>query len=153
MQGNEKSVEDCYDSTHVDNLVSTVKEYCKGYTQRQFEDAKRARKLYHILGCPTVENFNHIIRQNIIKNCPVTIDDVKIFGPDIGALKGKTTRSRPAHVNDDIVEIPPEIATQHHDLTFCIDIMYVNGMPMLTGIDRSIRYRILLPLKTRESNE
>jgi hypothetical protein len=27
-----------------------------------------------------------------------------------------------------------------------MDIMYVNGMPMLTGIDRSIRFRGLVPL-------
>jgi hypothetical protein len=67
-------------------LISTLKENKKGYTQRQFEDAKRARKLYHAVGCPTIENFKLIIRQNIIKNCPVTTKDIditeKIFGPD-----------------------------------------------------------------------
>ena len=34
----------------------------------------------------------------IIKNCPVTIEDVniaeKIFGADIGTMKGKTTRKK-----------------------------------------------------------
>jgi hypothetical protein len=69
-------------------LVDSVQENKQGYSQRQFEDAKQARKLYHVLGCPTVENFKAIIRQNLVKNCPVTVDDIanaeKIFGPDIG---------------------------------------------------------------------
>jgi hypothetical protein len=38
-----------------------------------------------------------IITSNTIKNMPITIADVniaeKVFGPDIGALKGKTTHS------------------------------------------------------------
>jgi hypothetical protein len=83
-------------------LVSTVNENRKGYTKRQFEDAKLARRLYHIMGCPTVENFKKILRQNIVINCPVTPQHVDIaeaiFGPDIGALKGKTTRQRPLPV-------------------------------------------------------
>ena len=126
-------------------MVSSVEENKLGYTKRQYEDAKRARRLYHIVGCPTVENFKHILQQNIIKNCPVTIDDVniaeKIFGPDIGALKGKTVQKTPIRVKEDLIEIPPEIKTKHKDLIFCMDIMYVNGMPMLTGIDRSLRFR------------
>ena len=57
--------------THgADYLMSTVNENRKGYTHRQFESAKAARRLYHIVGCPTVTNFKHILRQNLIKNCP-----------------------------------------------------------------------------------
>jgi hypothetical protein len=85
------------EEVQANHMISTLSENRKGYTERQFINAKRARKLYHILGCPTVENYKHILRQKIIKNCPVTIEDVniaeKIFGPDIGAMKGKTTRS------------------------------------------------------------
>ncbi|WP_427962039.1 hypothetical protein, partial [Acidithiobacillus sp.] len=103
-------------------LVTTLMENRKGYTQRQFEDAKRARKLYHIVGCPTVENFKHILRQNIIQNCPVTPADVdlaeKFFGPDIGTLKGKTTRKAPPRVKEDLVEVPPELKEKHKILTF-----------------------------------
>ena len=142
----------------MNNMISTVKENRKGYTQRQFDAAKRARKLYHSLGCPTTENFKAIIRMKVIKNCPVTVDDIniaeRIFGPDIGTLKGKTTRRNIAKaVKDDYVEIPKEILKQHNNLTLCIDIMYVNGLPMLTAIDRSIRYRSLVPLDSRTATE
>ena len=51
-----------------DFRMSSVQENRKGYTERQFNEAKRARRLYHIVGCPTVENFKYILRQNIIQN-------------------------------------------------------------------------------------
>ena len=143
--------------TAASNLVSTVKENRDGFTKRQFQDAKRARSLYHKLGCPTVENMKHILRMNLIKNCPVTTEDIniaeKIFGPDVGALKGKSTRRRPTPVRDDRVEIPPELKQNHENLTYYMDIMYVNGMPMLTGIDNTPTHRNLVPLKNREATE
>jgi hypothetical protein len=108
-------------------MITTVRENKKNYTQRQFDSTKRARRLYHIIGRPTVANFKHILCQNIIRNCPVTAEDVniaeKIFGGDIGALKGKTTRRHPTPVQDDLVEIPPELLEQHQALTYCMDII------------------------------
>ena len=50
------------------------------------------------------------IRQNTIKNCPVTVEYIeiaeKIFGPDVSTLKVRTTRKRPKVVVDDFIEIP-----------------------------------------------
>ena len=115
--------------------------------------AKRARKLYHSVGAPTVENFKHMLRSNIIKDCPVTVKDVniaeKIFGPDVGTLKGKTTRRKPNAVKEDQIEIPPELIAEPDDLVYCMDLFYVNGMPMMNGIDKTIRYRKVVPLKNR----
>jgi hypothetical protein len=54
------------------HLINTVKENRVGYTQRQFEQAKRAQELYHIVGTPTIESFKTLIKMNAIKNCPVT---------------------------------------------------------------------------------
>jgi hypothetical protein len=123
---------------YIHNVVATVRENSMGYTQRQFERAKKARRLYHIVSCPTITNFKHILLQNIIKNCPVTAEDVniakKIFGGDIGTLKGKSTRHRPTPVIEDLMDIPPELLERQQNLTYCMDMMYVNGMPMLIGI-------------------
>ena len=47
----------------------------------------------------------------------------KIFGPDIAALKGKSTRPKPKRVKEDLVEIPQELKEQHKELALCIDIM------------------------------
>ena len=80
----------------ISNLVATVNENRKGYTLRQYKCTKEARKLYHIIGAPTMENFKSLLQMNIIKNCPVTVEDTniarEIFGRDVSSLKGKSTR-------------------------------------------------------------
>ena len=46
-------------------------------------------------------------------NCPVTAENVdnteKIFGPDIGTRKGKTTRKKPMPVKKDKIKVPKEL--------------------------------------------
>ena len=83
-------------------LITTVAENRANFSTQQFERAKVARKLYHNIGAPTIKNFKLILQSNMIKNCPVTIEDVniaeQIWGPDISYLKGKTTRTKPKAV-------------------------------------------------------
>ena len=93
-------------------------------------------------GYPTMENFKILVESNQIQNCPVKPEEItiaeKIFGSDMGALKGKSTQRKPVPVRDDYIEIPPELKMQHHNITYCMDVMFVNGMPMLTGLDCTI---------------
>ena len=70
-----------------------------------------------------------------------------IFGKDVPALNGKSTCSKPPSVRQDIVEIPSELLEKHQDLELCIDTMHINGVPFLTSINRSIKYRSVVPLK------
>ena len=62
------------------------------YTQQQIECAQEARRLYNIIGNTATENYKYLLRQSVIKNCLVKIDDVnlteKIFGTDIVSIKG-----------------------------------------------------------------
>ena len=50
------------------HFVSTVKANMEGFTKREVEGAMRARKLYHSIGCPSVENMkNEVLRlDNVI---------------------------------------------------------------------------------------
>ena len=68
-----------------------------------------ARKLYQIIGTPSIKDFKAIVQGNLIKNCPITIDDInlaeKIFGKDIPAIKGKTTRHTLKAVVTNIIEV------------------------------------------------
>ena len=59
-------------------------------------------------------------------------------------------RIKPPVVREDNIEIPQELLQRYNDLTYCMDIMYVNGMPMLTGLDKTIKYRALVPLENRK---
>ena len=83
-------------------LVQTVQENEEGYSQRQIKDAKKACDLYAKVRYPSARDFKNIISNNLILNCPVTASDVvcadKIYGRDIHALKGKTTRTKPKPV-------------------------------------------------------
>jgi hypothetical protein len=109
------------------NLISTVAKNRKGYRLGQFERAKEARRLYHVVGTPTVNNFKSLLLINFIQNCPVTVEDVNIskniFGPDISSLKGKSTKRKPKPVRSDLIEISKEIITKHHNVELCMDTM------------------------------
>ena len=140
------------------NLVTTltVSENWRGYSNRQYDRAKRARKLYHIIGMPTLENFKALLCMNAIQNCPVMVEDLKIaehiFGPDMSSLKGKLTRRKPKPVRKDLVEIPAEITEKHHAIELCMDTMFMNKCGMLTAIDRLIRFQSvgLIDTKTQD---
>ncbi len=136
--------------------VDTVKDNMKFHTDRQISDAKRARDLMTVLGC-TPEKLKLVIKQRLIEDNPVTVAHVdlahKIFGKDIPSLKGKSTRSKPKAVVDDHIEIPREIYDNHPELVMEIDITYLNKLPMLVGIDTTIKNRSFEALRCRKVPE
>jgi hypothetical protein len=79
-------------------FVNTVSKNKEGFTKRQIKSAELARTLYKTLSYPSMKNFNWVIQSNQIKDCTVTVQDIdvarKIWGKNIAALKGKTTRSK-----------------------------------------------------------
>jgi hypothetical protein len=115
------------------------------FTNRQVTLASKVRQIYHALGTPSVNDFKHIVKSNQIKNLPITTEDIdiaeRIYGPDIGSLKGKTTRSKPAPVVSDYIEIPQELIDNHSNVILCMDVMKINGLSFLTTISRNIMYR------------
>ena len=106
------------------------------------------------MGTPSVSDLKAMLRMNVIGNNPVTTEDFKIaeknFGPDIGALKGKTTRDKPALVVNDQIEIPHELIATQRKVTLCIDGMEVNGLVFLTTISKNLYYHTaqFVPRKT-----
>jgi hypothetical protein len=104
-----------------------------------------------------MNNFKSLLEINVIQNFPVTVEDVniseKIFGPDMSSLKGKSTRGEPKPVRSDFIEIPKKRITKHHDIDLCMDAMDVNESGMLTAIDRTIKFRSLVPMNTKQHVE
>ena len=141
----------------ISNTISTLKYNCKSYTQHKLDHAKESRRLYHIIIKPTVKNYKHLLGQNIIKNWQVTIDYVNladnIFGPGIGSLKRKITRNEPKPVNDDVVKVPTETIEQKKGLKQFMEIMCVNNIPIIPGIDRIITYLSLMCLNSLSADE
>ena len=62
-----------------------------------------------------------------------------IFGPNFGALKGKTARTLPKHVFDNIDPVQRDILEKYRDVTLCVDIMFVNKIPFIITISRYIK--------------
>ena len=139
------------------NHVQTVEENMKMYTPRQIQQAKAARDLLASLGTPTVRDMKTAITTNAIKNVPVTVKDIdlaeQIFGPDLGTLKGKTTRRKPLPMVTDQVAIPPELYEAQQNVDLGIDVMYVNELPYFTSISKRIMYRTaqFIPSRTAAS--
>jgi len=109
------------------------------------------------MGRLMIENLQALIRMNTIKDRPVQMEDadiaVKIFGPDIGTLKGKSIQCPPNLVRENLIEKPAMIKAEHKDLTLCINIMFVNRQLLLTAINRSIHFRSLVPLESRNKSD
>ena len=92
-----------------------------------------------------MRDYIRYVENNLIPNCPVTRRDIvaakHIFGPDIGSLKGKTTRRRPIGVDlYDHIPIPPGVMEQYHDIILAVDVLYVNKLPFIVTISRYIRF-------------
>ena len=84
------------------SFVSTVTNNKAQFPRCEIEGADKARALSRKIGRPSQQQFEPILAKNLIRNCPVTVDDAKrallIYGPDEAALKGKTTKAPSRHV-------------------------------------------------------
>ena len=136
-------------------FLNTVAENKKLYTKKQVEGAERARKLYQVIGFPSIRDYIHVIQTNQIKNCPVTVEDVriaqKIFGTDIYALKGKTTRRPQRALVNDYVEIPRELIEAQQGITLYVDVMWVDEVPFLTTLSKNLRFITVKFLPNRKA--
>jgi hypothetical protein len=83
--------------------------------------------------------FEEMIQKGKIINTPITVQDyrnaLKIYGSDLGAIKGKTTRTRPESIAVEIKDKP-----KPKNIVLSIDIMYFTGLPFLITVSRSIRF-------------
>jgi hypothetical protein len=78
-------------------LVNTIAENKAKYTQCNYSQAVLACKPQKIIGRPSLRDYVHMVKNRLIPNCPITVQDIMaaehIFGPDVGCLKGKRTRT------------------------------------------------------------
>jgi hypothetical protein len=105
------------------------------------------------VGYPSPRDFKNMVRYNMIKNCNVTPIDIdnayKLFGDDIASLRGKTVIATPDPVMADYVEIPKEILDLNKDLTVAADVMFLNGLPLVTSISRKVKFTTIEYVTTR----
>jgi hypothetical protein len=134
-------------------FVNTVSENKEGFTKRQIKSAELARTLYKTLSYPSMKDFKWVIQSNQIKDCPVTVQDIdmarKIWGKNITALKGKTTRSKSIPVARDYVKVPMELMKLHKEVFLTTAIFFVNNIPFFLTLSRKIFFTAVNHLADR----
>ena len=96
-------------------MVQTVEGNKVGFTKKEIKRAEMAKNLYETIVFPSVADFKIIVQGNGIKNCPITLEDIKnaqtVHGECLGTstLKGKSVRGNMRVVIQDHLEVPKEI--------------------------------------------
>ncbi len=136
-------------------FMETVESNMSLFTKRQIHGANLARNLQAGLAFPSNADMKWGIQSNLIKDCPVTVKDmgtaIKVWGPSIAMLKGKTVRTTPPVVRQDVIEIPKEIQELHKDVTLKIDIIFVNKIPFFTTYSVVICFLLVTHLSNRKA--
>ena len=116
-------------------FVTTVTDKRDLYTKRAYQDAVTARQAQNIMMFPGVRQLYKIADQNLLRNSPINRADIRaaedIFGPNLGALKGKTPARRSTIVSGGRDGVPPDILDRHRDLVVSMDIVFINKIPFL----------------------
>jgi len=128
---------------------------CSPRAKRQLAGAEKARQLFQGLSYPSMTDFVWILRSNGIKDCPVSVRDaeiaLKVWGPNVAGLKGKTVRKAAKSVKvEDLIPIPKEMLAMHKDVTLGIDIFFVNKIPFFVTLSRNICFTSATHLADRK---
>jgi hypothetical protein len=84
-------------------LVNTVEDENKSeYTECDYQRALVARRLQNTIGHKLSRDFLHIVKENLLKNCTVTTNDIMaaedILGTNVQSLQEKQVRRSRQHV-------------------------------------------------------
>jgi hypothetical protein len=100
-----------------------------------------------------MKDFKWVIQSNQIKYCPMMIQDIdvatKIWGKNIAALKGKTTRSKMHPVARDYLKLTKELLKLHEEVFLTTDIFFVNKIPFFLRLSRKICFTAVNHLADR----
>jgi len=135
-------------------MVTTVKKNKEGFTQKQVKRAQEAKELYAKLAYPSLVDFKWAVLSNQIANCPVTVEDIDvaqiIWGKDIAALKGKTTRKKPMPLEGNALRVPRAILKLHKYVVLAMDIFFVCGVPFFLTLSRKLDFAAATHLVNRK---
>jgi hypothetical protein len=95
-----------------------------------------------MVATPSAHDLQGLVHLNLLKDCPVTNDDIKnahaIFGPNLASIRRKTVWCKPTRVVNDYVDILQVLIDIHSRITVATDIMVVNRVPVLVSVLHNI---------------
>ncbi len=94
------------------------------------------------MGFPTDRKFLAMVRSNMISNCSITENSVKIanliFRPDLAGVRGRTVRRPPEPVSIEYMQIPWLILDWHHIVMLAVNCIFVNRVSLLVSVSRGL---------------
>ena len=131
----------------------TVEENKSYFTKKEVAAAEAAQKLQQELGWPSVEQFKHIIANNLVRNAYISIDNIEraqfFFGTPTPLLQGKMTRRPNPKERIPRISIPPAILTHHRNVILHVDFFFVNKLPFLHTKSEGINFLTVQTGQTR----
>ena len=109
-------------------FVQTVASNKTFLTSNEVKDADKALYYQELMGWPSMSALCSYIKNNLITNCDITIDDItrseQIYGKAVPELKGKMKRSCPlSHLNVQQQPLPSPLKGKN--LHLYIDVFFV----------------------------
>jgi hypothetical protein len=131
-------------------VVESVETIRRNFTKKELKQAEEARRLYVMMGRPSVHDFANMIKKGKILNNPVSMDDYKIaetiYGKDLGVIKGKTVRTKPNPVMIDI----DTAVKERYNIVLAVDIMQFTGLIFLVTVSRNFKFITAMHLSDRK---
>ena len=135
------------------NSIPTVSDKAANYSKRAYQQAVAARRLQNIVMRPASKKYKEVIL-DYLRDAKVTRADIDaaddIFGPNIGALRGKTVRRPNLHVQSGVDAVPHEVIKLHKHITLTIDLMFVNNLPFFVTKSRDLHFTTIEFMKNRQ---
>ena len=136
--------------------IVTVEGNKRKHSNEDVRKAEKALHLQHAAGFLGEEQLMYITRKNQLMNSPITPRCValknKIFGASVPGIQGRTVRNKKEAVEVEAV-IPITIEKRYRKVTLFLDIMFVNGLPILTTLSKHIHYGTAEYLCSVRSND
>ena len=125
------------------------------FTNCKVASTDMACNLQARLTYPSFKDLKWIVQANMLKDNPLTTQDVdvalKIWGPSVVLLKGKTVHRKPPLVMEDIVKVSKEFLLLHKRVTMRIDIFFVNGVPYFATLSLQICFLFVTHLQNQKT--
>ena len=114
-------------------VLATVAENEAGLTERELTLARLAKEFIRMLGYPSPRSAVDMLNAGAIINSPITALDIhnayKVYGPDVAALRGKTTAQATVPYHQ-----PQLLPTIRRDQVLSVDIMFADKHAFLVGV-------------------
>ncbi len=148
-----QDAQECKTKTETMAHIQTVRANYKGFTRREVEQAKEARKAEAMLGNPSKKDYREMVSNHLVANFPVNNTNItnarQMFGTDLTSIRGKTVCRMLEPVVADRVAVPQSLMERIKIMTLAADVFFIDGTAFLITLSRKIKFVMAEHVSTR----